>query len=292
MIKTLIGKNNYLFLINDSAKEMEVHCNNLNLVNDKKLSRYNLDNKFLLIVIPNKSLIYKDFLPDNYKVKYRPALDDYKKIFGNKIIDTYEILKNETDIYFKTDTHINMKGNYIVYKYFIEKLNNIYGINIKSHDIILSKKECILSSLNYGIGDLTWETNLGGQIIEDKNKMDVFYYSSDVEYIYCKHKITINDEIRILNKDLFIDINNDLQGKYITWEIMSNNILYRKNETNETNEKLKVLIFYDSFLISLLDLYLRSFSEVYMIKEIYNKKYIDIIKPDYIFEFRAERFLF
>ena len=285
MIKTLIGKNNYLFLINDSAKEMEVHCNNLNLVNDKKLSRYNLDNKFLLIVIPNKSLIYKDFLPDNYKVKYRPALDDYKKIFGNKIIDAYEILKNETDIYFKTDTHINMKGNYIVYKYFIEKLNNIYGINIKSHDIILSKKECILSSLNYGIGDLTWETNLGGQIIEDKNKMDVFYYSSDVEYIYCKHKITINDEIRILNKDLFIDINNDLQGKHITWEIMSNNILYRKNETNE---KLKVLIFYDSFLISLLDLYLRSFSEVYMIKEIYNKKYIDIIKPDYIFEFRAE----
>ena len=48
--KTLIGKDNYLFLTNDSAKELEVHCNNLNLVQDKSLQRYKFDN-FLLICI-------------------------------------------------------------------------------------------------------------------------------------------------------------------------------------------------------------------------------------------------
>ena len=32
MNKTLIGKNDYLFLINDSSKELEIHCNNLNVV--------------------------------------------------------------------------------------------------------------------------------------------------------------------------------------------------------------------------------------------------------------------
>ena len=34
MNKTLIGKNNYLFLINDSGQELKIHCDNLNLVND------------------------------------------------------------------------------------------------------------------------------------------------------------------------------------------------------------------------------------------------------------------
>ena len=61
MNKTLIGKNNILFLMNDSAKELEVHCNNLNLVVDKTLSRYNFENT-IFFVYPNKSLIYKDFL--------------------------------------------------------------------------------------------------------------------------------------------------------------------------------------------------------------------------------------
>ena len=80
MNKTLIGKNGFLFLNNDSCKELEVHCNNINLVNYKNLGRYNFE-KFCLIVFPNKSLIYKDFLPDNYDVKYRPALEDYCKFF-------------------------------------------------------------------------------------------------------------------------------------------------------------------------------------------------------------------
>ena len=119
--KTLIGKNNYLFLINDSCKELEVHCNNLNLVNKHNLSRYNLNN-FLLIVIPNKSLIYKDYLPEEYIVKYRTGLQSYIEYFGEKLIDTYDTLNNETDTYYKTDSHINMKGSYLVYKYFIRDL--------------------------------------------------------------------------------------------------------------------------------------------------------------------------
>ena len=50
--KTLIGSENYLFLVNDSAKELEVHCNNLMLVDKKNLSRYNNNlEKFLLIVL-------------------------------------------------------------------------------------------------------------------------------------------------------------------------------------------------------------------------------------------------
>jgi hypothetical protein len=274
-------------LINDSCKELDVHCNNLNLVNDKTLSRYNLNN-FLLIVFPNKSLIYKNYLPEQYKVKYRPAIEEYKKILDNKLVDGYKVLKNELNTYYKTDTHINIKGSYIVYKYFIEKVNKIYNLNIKAKDINILDKECVLNDLNYGIGDLLWENNLGEQTISDNNKIDVFYYSNDINYLYYQHKISNNNEIRVLNKDL-TDINHELDGSLLTWEILSNNILYKKNITGNN---LKVIFFYDSFLISLLDLYLSTFYEVYMIKEVYDKKFIDIINPDYVFEFRVERFLF
>lgn len=285
-IKTLIGLNEYLFLINDSCKELEVHCNNLNIVNKNNLSKYNFKN-FLLVVFPNKSLIYKKYLPKQYDPKYRPALDDYINHFGNKIIDTYDILKNETNTYYKTDTHINMKGGYLVYKYFIQKLNEIYNLNIKSKEIKLLSKDCILTELRYGIGDLLWKSNLGEQMIEDKT--DIFYYSDDIKYIYYNHVINKNDNLRILNKENLRDINDTLEDSLITWEILSNNILYKKNNCPNKN---KILIFYDSFLISLLDLYLELFEEVYMVKDIYNNKFIDMIKPDYVFEFRVERFLF
>jgi hypothetical protein len=285
--KTLIGKNNYLFLINDSAKELEVHCNNLNLVNDKQFNRYKFDN-FLLVVIPNKSLVYKKFLPDDYIVKYRPALNDYKTFFGNKILDTYDALKNEENTYYKTDTHINMKGNYVVYKQFIQKINELYNLNVKIVDISFKCKECILSNLNIGIGDLLWKNNLGEQIVNEENKMDLFYYSDDITYLYYKHKINDDDQLRILDKD-FVDQNIKLQNSLLSWEILSEYILYKKNNTDDN---LKVIIFYDSFLISFLDIYLKLFKEVYMIKEIYNPKYIDALKPDYVFEFRVERFLF
>lgn len=284
MNKTLIGKNNYLFLHNDLHRELDVGCNNLNLVRDKSLKRYNFKN-FFLIVFPNKSLIYKNYLPDNYQVKYRPALYDYIKVLNNKIIDTYNVLKNEEDVYYKTDTHINMKGSYIVYKYFIQEINKLYSLNIIPKEITILSKECILTELPVSIGDLLRKRNLGNQIVENRN--DIFYYSTDVEHIHCIKQIQINDKLRILDYQLN-DKNNELQNLIIDWNILSKNILYQKNICNN---KQKVLIFYDSFLISLLSLYLELFEEVYMVKNVYNNEIINIIKPDYVFEFRVERFL-
>ena len=287
MNKTLIGKNEYLFLINDSSKELEVHCNNLNLVNDKTLSRFKFNN-FLLIVFPNKSLIYKDLLPEKYVVKYRPAIEDYKKILNNKLIDTYSILINEDYSYYKTDTHINIKGGFIVYKYFIQYVNNYYNLNINPRNINIKNKICQLTELNLGLGDLLWKTNLGEQIVKDCS--DIFYYCDEIEYIYHVHKIENEDKIRILSKSLTDETEKlHLLGAIIDWNILSNFILYQKNDCNN---KLKVLIFYDSFLSSLLSLYLELFHEVFMIKEIYNNDIINIVKPDYVFEFRVERFLF
>lgn len=101
-------KNNILFLFNDATQELNVHCNNLILINDITLPKYTFNNYFLF-VYPNKLLIYKNYLPDEYIFKYSHALEIFKNKFKDKLYDLYDILKNETDLYYKTDTHINLK---------------------------------------------------------------------------------------------------------------------------------------------------------------------------------------
>ena len=199
--KTLIGKNNYLFLVNDSCKELEVHCKNFNFVKDIKLHHLNFKN-YMLIVFPNKSMYYKEHLPDEYVVKFRPAFDIYKNLLKEKILDGNQYL-NESDLYYKTDTHINLKGNYIIYLEFIKKCNSLYNINLTSKVINIDVfKDIELSSLNIGIGDLTWPYNLGNQTLEDKK--DNYYYSNDIVPFYTKHIIKKDDEYMFYDYDFIL----------------------------------------------------------------------------------------
>ena len=270
MVKTLIGKNNYLFLINDSCKELEVHCNNLCMVNNKLLPHLNF-NKYMLIIFPNKSLYYKDYLPDKYTIKYRPAFDIYLNILDNKILDGYDVLKDVDDAYYKTDTHINLKGNYHIYWEFIKKLNHDYSLNIQGKNIKLDVMSGVeLKNLAIGIGDLTWTTNLGEQNLEDIK--DNYYYSNDFERFYMKHKISNEDGIQFFDYELK-NIKNNLLDKIATWDIISKFIIYKNNNKKD---KIKVIIFYDSFLLSILPLYLELFDEVYMIKSVYDNKLIHL----------------
>jgi hypothetical protein len=166
MNKTLIGKNGYLFLQNDSAKELEVHHNNLCLVHPQFHTKYEcVKDKFLMIVFPNKSFIYSKYLPDKYNIQYRPGLVLYSEYFNNHLLDGLPYLLN-LDTYYKTDTHINNKGALIMYNLFIDKINNLFNLAIEKKDYTLTQIYCkSLSNIGIGLGDLTWETNLGNQIL-------------------------------------------------------------------------------------------------------------------------------
>jgi hypothetical protein len=164
----------------------------------------------------------------------------------------------------------------------------LYNLEVEEKNIVLKEKiiEDGLSTLNLGIGDLTWDINLNNQDL--KEKTDTYFYSEQVREIYVKY-IFINDsDLRIKDKYLN-DVTNKYLNNHLTWDIISNYILYQKNNIKNKN---KVLIFYDSFLLSGIDLYLDLFGEVYFSKSIYDINLINLIKPDYIFEFRCERFLF
>ena len=67
-MKTLLGKNNYLFLINDTHNSLNTHINNIKTVNLENLNKYKeyINNKnILLVVFPDKEYICKNFLPFN-----------------------------------------------------------------------------------------------------------------------------------------------------------------------------------------------------------------------------------
>lgn len=286
MNKTLIGKNGYLFLQNDSAKELEVHNDNLCLVNPKFYKKYeSVKDNFLIVIFPNKSFIYAEHLPDTYKMQYRPGLDLYSEYFKNHLLDGYPFLKN-LDTYYKTDTHINNKGALIIYNLFIDKINDLFNLNIIKKEYTLIKQEYeTLVNLCLGIGDLTWRSNLGNQHLDSTK--DVFYSIHNSEQLYCKHIFLHDSKLRILNNSL-IDETNLFLNKILNWNILSSYILYVKND----EQKYKIVIFYDSFFCSTMQLYMSLFHEIYFIKSIFDINIVNKIIPDYIFEFRCERFLF
>jgi hypothetical protein len=291
MSKTLIGKNGFLFLQNDSAKELELHNNNLCLVNNLFYKKYeNILDKFLLIVFPNKSYVCKKYLPDEYNLKYRPGFDIYNDYFKEHILDGYIYVNNE-DTFYKTDTHMNLNGCVLTYYDFVNKINNLFNLNIVPKQINLKVKDVSsLSELDLGIGDLTWNNNLSDQVLTDTN--DEYYFSNEVELLYCRYIIMPDSKIKFLlfNENNLEDKTILLDKKRLEWNELSTYILYKKNTNVQNNHK--VLIFYDSFLLSTLSLYLNMFNEVYMCKSIFNSDLVNHINPDYIFEFRVERFLF
>ena len=67
MDKTLIGKNGYLFLQNDSCRELDVHCNNLCLVNDNFYIKYD---KYKYIGYPNWNIISFLIFIFVYRLRY------------------------------------------------------------------------------------------------------------------------------------------------------------------------------------------------------------------------------
>ncbi len=287
-MKTLIGKNDYLFLQNDSNRELEVHNNNLYLVREDfyvPLEKY--IHKYLLIVFPDKSLVHKKYLPDGFDAKYRPGFDKYKAYLKDHILDLYSYLKDE-DSFYKTDTHMNLNGACISYGVVLEKIKELFDFNIEERvNVRLEKKECELNELHLALGDLTWEMNLGDQTLA--NKLDTYYFSGDVESILYLYKLNENDKkISIVDYDLN-NCTHLFVGNVIDWNVVSNYIIHSKNE--EIKEKKRILIFYDSFLLSSLSLWMRTFNEIYFVKNTFNAELVEKINPDYIFEFRVERFL-
>jgi hypothetical protein len=254
------------------------------------MNKYNsVKNKMLIIVYPNKSFICKEFLPDGYDLKYRPGFDLYKEYFKENIIDGVDVLKDVSNIFYKTDSHINLKGSILMYYSFLEKIKKLFQIEVQPVNLTVQEKVVSsLTELELGVGDLTWDKNIYDQTLDSKE--DVYYFSTDFKEIYLRYTISLDDPLRLLvvENNSLVDKTDVCTNTLISWDTLLKFVLFK---INPGKPSYKCLIFCDSFLLSTLGLYLEMFERVYLSKSVFKMQLVEIIKPDYIFEFRIERFL-
>ena len=110
-------------------------------------------------------------------------------------------------------------------------------------------------------------------------------------YLIASWKVGIyNTHCSKYDDNILVDETLLYSNKILDWHMLSKYILFKNNNKNTENKT--VVFFYDSFLCSSMQLYINLFTNVYFVKSIFNPKIIDLINPDYVFEFRCERFLF
>ena len=280
IIKTLYGKEDYLFLINDNSNSLINHCKKFHDFNVNSINRYLTyikSKKIFLFVFPDKEIICKEFLPDDYIIKNRSKLDYYKVTFFNLLYDTTNLF--DISDYDKSESHINLKGMIKFYYKICDILSNKFNVEINKKKIELSE------SIKQGNGDLIQGVNIGTNIAK---KIYEKTYTTNNNISIINNIYRENSNLKILDKD-FNDISNDFYSKKFLWIDIKKRILYFENENSLNN--LKIMIFHDSFLASTLNLYGEMFKYVYCVKHIFANELVEYIKPDYILELRIERFL-
>lgn len=282
LIKTLEGKENYYFLINDTQNSLINHCKekNENLISnfiniyDKWLS----EKKILLFIFPDKEIICKKFLPDEFTINNRNKLDYYKKKFNENIIDTTLLFK--IDDFDKSETHINLKGMIKFFNFFIETLNNKFNFNLNNF-----YRKTFIKEKKIANGDLLNRYNIGNNVVKLFYE-DVYFTSDDLCFI---NKIFYKTHDFILYDSSLNNVSENFINKKIIWDDFKKFIIYSKNLNSKVN--LKVLILHDSFLASTIKLYHNIFRYTYSIRHKFSQELIDFLKPDLIFELKIERFL-
>lgn len=140
--QVVIGKNNWLFLGDNYAKTVTMARNGVeisyaeaagvknNILYDWRLFFFDRGVKdFKILVGPNKSSIYSEFLPSWIKLSSETKINMLiSSASNNYYIYPKEALlaakQNYTnhDLYYKTDTHWNSLGGWIAFDYFVSEL--------------------------------------------------------------------------------------------------------------------------------------------------------------------------
>lgn len=173
----LIGKDGWLFYkseatgdgpgINDYQgltpfTETELKGVKSNIENIKEQLAYK-NIMLLILVAPNKSTIYSQYLPNSIKKVNNITRFDQ---LANYSIDTRNLLKNPPlsyPTYYKTDTHWNNYGAFLVSQVLVGEIKKFYpeveSLNFSDYSVNVIK--------NFGDGDIATMLNLNGQFRDE-----------------------------------------------------------------------------------------------------------------------------
>ncbi len=145
--RVTVGKKGWLYLrkLNEQGDDVDYSVT-IDKFSDEDLKKwfriFNLRNKFLnregiymlIVIVPNKSSIYPEFLPDNIKILNKSVrTDQFVRYFNENsnipVLDLRKDLKKWKDkqiLYHKTDSHWNHFGSWIGYNSIIEHLSQVF----------------------------------------------------------------------------------------------------------------------------------------------------------------------
>lgn len=235
------GKNNWLFLGN--AYENTVAKLKLSIVPSdieirsvtdifSKISNIASINgiKTVLIVGPNKSSIYPEFLPE----KLVPSPTKYSSLFLSKLKEipglivydpTHDLLvaKKEGVLYWKTDTHWNNKGAFVAYSGF-SRLLNLPTPSIK-----------FIQGQPYS-GDLIGISNLKNFPIDSEDSWDIIWK----EKPSWNEEFILNEKKTAFGNSSVVNNSNALSEKYV-WIVGDSFALTLKQYFNATFKQVRYI---------------------------------------------------
>ncbi len=265
--KCIVGKDQWLFLDNDSNRVMEQISGKL-LLSEEQLFKWNLllfsrssylksqGIKYFILIAPNKECVYPEFLPDNIEllehrpinllINYIKEKSDFENLLFYPLADIVKGKKRRLT-YQKGDTHWNSYGAYIAYLHLVRKIKPYLDIDIL-------EESSVKFSERFHIGDLA------NKIIEKPKSIDyISEFNSNSQCVF----------------------DNQVQngGNLTIWE--------------NSNKKLpRAILFGDSFGTRLKPFLAESFSRLVTVHQP-NLDYELILKekPDVVISEYVERFM-
>ena len=223
--------------------------------------RYEADGrKYFLAFWPNKHSIYPEFLPNMMKIQIKDTLAradqliEYIDESGTplKLTDVRPALlenKGDKPLYHKFDSHWNDYGAFLAYQDFFEQ-NKALGMKPKTEDDF----------------DITWADYSWGELIQMLGVRNKGYFiEKNPKFTLKEHK----DQIEFLPIDGYPKLTVITRNEY-------------------SGNKLRALIFRDSFTNSLIQFFSLNFYEVYYIWG-HHEEYVEKLQPDVIIDGFVER---
>lgn len=269
--KTLRGKNDIFFLINDYNKEILQHYDNtyqtklnydlfIKSIESKKHFLKNLNIRYNLFIIPDKSITLREYLPFESISPHRHTHN-----LKGYLYDLHEIITKEDTL--SNDTHLSEKSSPKIVSYILSKIYNKPCSYFKK---ILDEK---ISLIPY------------------EHEGDLFNYqnwSYDRDQSYYDNKYIKTSKVEIKDEYESISLNDiPKEFRYIS----------KRKSQYYINEKAildkKVLILHDSATEKLMKTFIATYKEVFFYWDhwYFNKDLINWFKPDDVIEIRTERFL-
>lgn len=230
-LEVVVGKDGWLFLSEDFQKKSISSKEWQKVAEDFARLDSELTPELIVVLVPNKSTLYSEFLPDRLSSRadgnYQKLAAELEKA-GVNFIDLKEYFfdeKSGKELYSKGDTHWNRLGAFLAYG---EIMNGLAIATAKMEDTFLYGRFGDLSRM-VGLNEEeeTWDIELPEKLVSEKKGRLLFFYDSFGEGLlpYLQRSF---DSVNSVHVENFLTAKNEVNfgnnSDYIIVEIVERDL--------------------------------------------------------------------